>query len=451
MTRASGSPPPPESVELIPPPPARTVLRVIGVGGGLCAMAAVIGLADGGGPSALSTLRVVLCAVGVLTAGCGLTLRPSDWRGYVLAGVAGWLASVGLPEHWDSGRMLARVLGTVALAGGGLVAAPRAWRAGVLSAAVLFHFGALLTATTWPDTNGNPPPWVTNQAALRVYLSYFKFLYLGNAYHFYSPDPGPASHLYFLIQYETDEEEADPKTGKAAKKQVAEWVDVPQRRLNFRDPLGLSYYRRLSLTELVSYATPGVVSPPSVEKSVAIQRRRDNELGLNGKPIPGAISNTEIDLTQYRVPHSNTRRYMLPSYARHVAHEYSGPRTVGGKTVNYTVTRVKMFRVEHRVVTPGQFLQYDDPTATEFKRLNPTAFPDTVRKLGRVSPYHPVLYSPFYLGEFDTAGRLVNPDDPLLYWLIPIQPLPNPTTSEIGWKDWMSVYAGYDFAWQTKE
>ena len=37
-----------------------------------------------------------------------------------------------------------------------------------------------------------------------------------------------------------------------------------------------------------------------------------------------------------------------------------------------------------------------------------------------MSPYNPTLYLPYFQGEFDGHGRLVDPTDPLLYWLVPI-------------------------------
>jgi hypothetical protein len=386
-------------------------------------------------------------------------MRSGDWRGWAAAAVAGWLAVAGLPAHWDSVRLVAGVAGSLAGVGAVVTARPQ-WRAGVLSVAVLAHFGGILTATTWPETYSFSAPWLTHQAANRVYVPYFKFMYLGNAYHFYSPDPGPASHLYFLIQYETDEDETDesgrPKLGsdgKPMKKRTAEWVDMPRRRTQYRDPLGMTYYRRLSLTELVSYNIPGQASSPSLEKALAIQRRRDNELGLKGTPVPGVLVNNEIDLTQYRVPHSHLRRFMLPSYARHIAAEFTGPRTgAGGRKVNYTVKTLKMYRVEHRVITPDQFLEYENPAALAAKlpERNPN-LAGTPQRLGGFTPFHPTLYSPYYMGEFDPAGKLTDPQDPLLYWLVPVRYLPNRPKDQPDFKDHMSEYAGYTFDWRGKE
>ena len=433
----------------------RTVYRMIGGGAIACALAAGLGLVGGTGPSALSSVRLLLVATGLLVAACGLTLRATDRLAWLLAGVAGWLAVFGLPSHWDSARLVAGVMGTLALGGAVLRSVPLSIRWAILSVGVVLHFGAILVATTRPTTYSSPAPWVTDQASNRLYQPYFEFMYLGNAYHFYSPDPGPASHLFFLLEYETDEEDRDESSGQVrlaadgtpAKKRVSEWVAMPRRRTQFRDPLGMTYYRRLSLTELVSYSSPGTVTAFSMEKSNAVQRRRDNELGLNGKPVPGARVGNEIDLSQYRVPDIRVRKIMFPSYARHIALEHSGPRKAAdGKTVKYTVTRVKMFRVEHRVLQPHQFLRYDNPAERVYR-------PDdkAVSQLGNMGPFHPSTYLPFYLGEYDPNGTLVTPNDPLLYWLVPIEHLSNASKDQKSFQDWMSVYAGHEFNWEGKE
>jgi hypothetical protein len=333
MTQAVGPPAP--SFDVVPPVPAATVFRTLAAAAGAVVVAAGLGLVGESGPSVVSSVRLVLVAGGALAAAVALTQRPGDWRAWAAAGGVGWLAVVGLPAHWDSARLVAGVLGTLALAGGGLAFAPAGVRYAVLSLFAVYHFGNMLTHTTLPDTYTSPPPWVSTQASARLYTDYARFLYLINAYHFYSPDPGPASHLFFYIEYETDEDETDEKTGQVkrtadgtpVKVKTAEWVDMPRRNTEYRDPLGMSYYRRLSLTELVSQAPPGGVTAFSVEKANAVQRRRDNQLGLTGLPVPGAVGyGNEIDLSQYRVPLPHIRRQLLPTYARHVALAHTGPR-----------------------------------------------------------------------------------------------------------------------------
>lgn len=524
MNVPSSAPPP---VEAVPPLPAKLGWAVLLAGGGLCLLAALIGVVidlsalanppaeteayplrgDGstvadrlkwasgqvpgqaGSPGELRQLhseigtttpfrtpRIGMVGLGVLAAAAGLWVRRGHWSAWLVLSAACGLGAFGLPMHWDSLRMLLGVMAAGAAVAALLAALPPVWRYSLLVPAVLFHFGGTLTATTWPDTLGRTP-WLTNQSALRVYLPYFRFMYLSNAYHFYSPDPGPASKFCVLIEYEVYRTVKDPRTGQPVPdvdetgqpipvtdpktnkpRAVAEWVELPKRRVNYRDPLGLTYYRRLSLTELASYSSPGTMLPPSWEKAAIMQRRTQNERDLTGRQVsvPGATSFNEVDMTQYRQPHTPTRRAVLPSYARHIAHEYTGVRTEAGagrveEVYWYKVTGMKMFRVEHRIIESREFLDYDNPEYARMKQRNPAVEPPgPARSEGR-SPYHPAIYYPYYLGEYGADGTLRDPNDPLLYWLTPVQYTPNRPTDEPDYKDWMSEYARHKFNWEGKE
>ena len=74
-------------------------------------------------------------------------------------------------------------------------------------------------------------------------------MYLNNAYHFYSPDPGPATYVWFRIFYVTNE--IDPESNQP--KLAGHWVKVP----DVKDDgthgyrVSLEYQRHLSLTENV--------------------------------------------------------------------------------------------------------------------------------------------------------------------------------------------------------
>jgi hypothetical protein len=60
------------------------------------------------------------------------------------------------------------------------------------------------------------------------------------------------------------------------------------------------------------------------------------------------------------------------------------------------------------------------------------------------SPYHPTTYWPFFLGEFNARGDLVDPQEPMLYWLVPILPRQGgPTTdpTKRNFLDYMSFHA----------
>ncbi len=447
-------------VAVLPPVPVRSAARVAVAGVALCGLAAILDLVpfdESGGPALLSTVRLLLVAIGALTAGGALSWRPDLWWMWLIAAGAAALASLGLPEptpgDWDSARLLARVLAAGAAAGAVLTRVPAPARYALLSAFALSHFGGILTATTWPATNGTAPPWVTTQTAGRLYLPYFKFLYLSNAYHFYSPEPGPASHLYFLLTYELKKsvrptedagswtEGTNPETGEPEwTKSASEWVDVPNRRQHYKDPLGLSYFRRLSITEMVSTALPSRFTPATFEKNEAVIRRRGVAVGVAAGTdlrVPLDPRAGPEDL-QYRIPGSDIVRHLLPSYARHVADEFSSPER-GGQPER-RVVRVRIFRVEHTIIPADYFLGQRVPYNRERQWTEPG------------DPYHPTTYKPYYLGEFDADGTLLNPTDPMLYWLCPILPKPRSVSDPKGrdFEDYMSKYVGYEFDWERR-
>jgi hypothetical protein len=433
--------PPAAGEPLVPPPKPGFDLTVAAVGAGMCALAAVVGLAVSGQESPLpftATVRLLLVLVGGVTAGSAVSLAPGKWVLWALAAVAAVAGRFGIPDHWDSFRMLAGVLAAVAAAGAVLAALPRTAALGLISAGFLFHFSSIFTATISPPAT----PWMAFQLNARVFQPYSTFAYLGNAYHFYSPEPGPASHLFFLIYYEryevdekTGKEVIDPATGKpkpildpatGKPKIEAGWETMPRRPEQVKDPLGVSYYRRLALTELVAGTIPDYMTPASFEKSDAYKRRTDVDRGLvTGYPkIPIPYPpDGDPPYSQYRVPQVDKSRYLLPSYARHMLIEYTRP--------GWQAVRLKLYRLEHRILPPQD---YD-------KRFTGTG--------QALEPYHPTTYKPFFLGEFDRDGNLVDPQDPMLYWLVPIvSKRPVPGSDDKDYVDYMSKHAGYDYEWR---
>jgi hypothetical protein len=247
-------------------------------------------------------------------------------------------------------------------------------------------------------------------------MPYLSFMYLRNAYHFYSPEPGPASLLACLLRYETDE--TDPATGKP--KVLHEWIVLPKRDEHMRDPLGQTYNRRLSITEMVATAIPGLATGLNFEKSDVVQRRQRAGIVASGQskePIPLVTLEESAEL-QYRVPQAHITRYLLPSYARHLASAYSAP--------GRRVTQIKIYRFEHRIMPTAQFVLGGDP-------------------------FHPATYKPYFYGDYDATGKLLNPQDEMLYWLVPIVPRrggPSPADPEKkDYIDYLSKHAGFEFDW----
>src|SRR5258706_15207036 len=115
------------------------------------------------------------------------------------------------------------------------------------------------------------------------YRQYMQLMYLSNAHHCYSPEPGPASQLWFCIYYKPNAE------GVAS----ARWIKLPSRPDDVTDPLALSYYRRLSLTQNMEQA----IAPYITEEMK--RRRAVMEGGEYGIPFHPAIQPGDAE---YRLP-----------------------------------------------------------------------------------------------------------------------------------------------------
>lgn len=427
------APSPTSPTDVVPPVAWETVRKVGVAGAGMAAAAAVLGLAAAAlgesTPAAVSTVRLLLVFAGAVTAGFAVSLRPTLWQPWVIAAVAGAFGYFGIPGHWDSFRVFIVPVTAVAAVGAGLAAVPAAWRVRVFSAVIVAHFFGIFLATTIP----NPYPWLVDQLYRRVYEPYLHFVYLRNAYHFYSPEPGPTSLLLCLLKTETGEEVG--ADGVKRKTYDTRWVVIPRRPADVRDPLGVTYYRRLSLTDQVSHATPDLMSAETFQKS-DILTRRQLRAGSGSPAIP--MHPLEADALEYRLPSPEITRYMLPSYARYLLLEYTPDAATAGKTT------VKIYRAEHQTLTVQTFIGIPE------------------MDVPRVDPYHPTTYRPYFLGEFgfvkDPADptkpprvELIDPQADMLYWVCPVvQPQLVGQRAPPGGKDYvdyMSVHAGREFDW----
>jgi hypothetical protein len=390
------------------PPYAIGFTKLIGlIGLGAVAMAGLLGLVSSAfgetPPDILTGCRVLLVFVGVVTAGSSISMRPDLWWTWGIGTIASLLAVFGLPNSWDSFQLFFTVVTGVAAAGVAFRLFSPHWRFVLASAILMFHFTGIFMATTAPPST----PWLTEQLFRRAYNPYLQFLYLRNAYHFYSPEPGPASVLVFLLKTETGR--IDPRTGK--KEYKTEWVISPTRPANVRDPLGLGYYRLLSVNEQTARGSVSLTTPTDqFEKSEMYLRRNGMIFKIPYHPIDSL-------LIQYRLPNSDVARYILPSYASHVILWHTPDKETAAKTT------VKVYRLEHRDLAASQLAGGD-------------------------LPYHPSTYRPFFLGEFDALGNLTDPREVFLYWMIPIvqwqgQPLTgvegNPYKKN--YDDYLSVHA----------
>jgi hypothetical protein len=334
-------------------------------------------------------VRALLIFAGLVLAGAGvsLRLRTANWDfeeravSAALTSVAAFtviLAYLALDPAWDTIALFLTVFAVVAFAAVGLILLPRMVRRVVILALVFFHFGGILTAVTSAPPPGSDAPWITRQLWTCVYRPYLQFMYLNNAYHFYSPEPGPACQLWFYIKF-TD------GTG--------EWLKIPQR----EDYATRQEYQRiLSITESTNQCYP---QPPN-EYMIGMRYQAGNTHKPPIKPAPNVPP-----AMQYRRPYPSSA-LMVQTYARHVALTYKS-----SSDPEKEVATVKVYRVVHQIVPASEFADTD--------------------------PNDPTYFWPYFQGEFNAKGEMVTrqreynqdgmiiqDDDPFLYWLIPIMDEP---------------------------
>ena len=100
---------------------------------------------------------------------------------------------------------------------------------------------------------------------------------------------------------------------------------------------------------------------------------------------------------------------------------------------------MKLYRVEHRTLTVGAYIGL----------VNPGKRPG--------DPYHPTTYWPYFMGEFgfvpvpnkpgEWRVELLDPQEPMLYWLVPIIGDPGTDPNRKDYIDYLSVHAGREFDW----
>jgi hypothetical protein len=356
------------------PVPYRAVLA--GVGITFAALVVQLGSRGQlGGPA------VAVALGGLLVAGAGLATGLKRWREgagagglWALAAVACGLGHVAVGPAWDSLALLLTVAAWVAGAAALLAVLPARWRRLALSLAIAAHFAAIATAVAVvPPRDGNAP-WLAQQVWTRFARPYLLFTNLNNGYHFYAPDPGPTSLLWFRVQY------ADG---------TSRWVRIPD---HSQCDTHIEARRWGALCTFVGQSAPA--DPRHFEEVVKLRQKRPD---IPAGPGPAA--------SQYRPP-TTQAQILIADYAGYVARTAAHPEGEGP-----AVTGVKVYRVD-----------YHNPPIKHFADGHP--------------PIDPAQYQPFYMGEFDASGK-IKPEslklthdsrgilghteqDPLLYWLIPI-------------------------------
>lgn len=299
---------------------------------------------------------------GLILIGVDIAKSPRNKITLLIAVAASLLARAATHPEWDSAQLLFKVMAFVAAFAFVILLLPRPLQMVVASRLAVFHFFGVMSAITSPP----PQSWLSHWAWVTLFRPHLVFCYTNNAYQFYSPQPGPASLLWFCIEMQDG-----TKT----------WFKQPRKPETRLDPLSVEFFRRLSMTEAVNQNQS--ISTISID---AISARRSVADWI--PMYPGAS-----DLVQFRPPQPHVRR-TLATYVRHVFEMFGGPKQVKS---------VRVYRVLHTMLEPQQFANGDDPFAES-------------------------TYWPYYFGEYSADGTIVEPNDPLLFWLIPIYRKPPTVT-----------------------
>jgi hypothetical protein len=231
-------------------------------------------------------------------------------------------------------------------------------------------------------------------------------MYLNNAYHFYAPEPGPASYLWFRVIHTTP----IGQSGFFSRERMQDfgtWYKVPHldEDGHLDHAVALEYQRFLTLTESVS----GYDSPPTemyFNKEInqwdwhPFWRNRLNLVPVDNRPIiVGQELTTQLQIpTHPAIPQgqqvfipNHGSRLLFSSYARFVARKFEKHPD----HPDWQVKSVKVYKVIHFI-------------------------PHVMWYQNHLPPTDPELYRPYYVGNYDSAGQLINEQDPYLYWLLPV-------------------------------
>ena len=304
----------------------------------------------------------------------------------------------GLPKAWDSARLFFAAASLFLLAGSVLVLLPAVPRKILLTVWIAYHFTGMFVVFASIDPPNGKGPWLAKQLWTMAYRPYLQFLYLTNAYHFYSPDPGPPSLFWFAVRYEDGERR---------------WVKVPHRA---DSPVGMHYQRLLALPEhsfvpnnrlaLTAEERKAFIRvnngyrdshkyevPPESRTWGKVWARRYNASNLRygSKRLPIPRVDDIAVLQQYRQPTDASRR-LIGSVCKALLLNAPVRRREDGSPIK--PVSAKAYRLVQNCLTPIELSKGADPD-------------------------DPIKYSSFYLGEHDIRGELLDEEDPFLYWYLP--------------------------------
>lgn len=282
-----------------------------------------------------------------------------------------------MDASWDSLILASSVFTVVSLLIGIFVLLPLLAKKTTAICFVLFHFAAIVSAVTSIEPPNAPASWLATNLWAYYFRHYLTFTYLNNAYHFYSPEPGPPALLWSKIQYEDG---------------TFRWFKIPNRT---ESPIQMHYQRMLSVTESTNVASSH--SPDNWDEK--LQRR--NLAGLANQPQIAPLNRAMSQSNMFKEPAEYSKR-MLLSYALYLTKKFAHPADKPSIHIN----NIKIYRVTHSIITPGDMSRGENA-------LDPT------------------LYYPYFMGSFDKNANLIEPNDPFLYFLLPITRNSNPNEPSV--------------------
>lgn len=167
----------------------------------------------------------------------------------------------------------------------------------------------------------------------------------------------------------------------------------------------MHYQRMLSVTESTNMSSSNI--PDNWDEK--LQKR--NLAGLAHTPQITPLNRTLSQSYMYREPSDHSKR-MINSYARYISKKFAHPD--GKPLVN--IDTIKIYKITHGIITVQDL-------ARDFDPLDKT------------------LFFPYFLGTFDKTGKLLDPEDPFLYFLLPITRTMDPNQPSV-LTDSLEIHAG---------
>ena len=298
-----------------------------------------------------------------------------------------FLTGASFSPEWDTMAMACHGFSLALLIIAVILVLPQKLKKVSISLLVIYHFLGITTAVTSLEPPGATPSFIATNMWAYYFRHYLTFMYLNNAYHFYSPEPGPPTLLWFRIQYDDG---------------TFRWFKIPNRQ---ESPLQMHYQRMLSVTESTNMSSSNI--PDNWDEK--LQKR--NLAGLAHTPQITPLNRSLSQSYMYREPSDHSKR-MINSYARYISKKFAHPD--GKPSVN--IDTIKIYKITHGIITVQDL-------ARDFDPLDKT------------------LFYPYFLGTFDKTGKLLDPEDPFLYFLLPITRTMDPNQPSV-LTDSLEIHAG---------